>query len=97
MKRWRGVGGDWGRFGYRVIRNVLLGQQEEGGVDPPGGVQLACGVFAMTIDGRRLDAEAAGDLLGVQVRMDEAKALSLTLGQSVSAARHQRPPGSPPL
>jgi len=51
----------------------------------------------MTIDGRRLDAEAAGDLLGVQVRMDEAKALSLTLGQSVSAARHQRPPGSPPL
>ncbi len=97
MKRRRGVGGDWGRFGYRVIRNVLLGQQEEGGVDPTGGVQLARGVFAMTIDGRRLDAETAGNLFGVHVRMDEAQALALTVGQSVSAARHQRPPGSPSL
>jgi len=51
----------------------------------------------MTIDGRRPDAQATGDLLGIHVRMDEAQALALTVGQSVSAAWHQRPPGSPPL
>jgi len=93
----RGGGGDWGRFGYRVIRNALLGEQEEGGVDPPGRVQLACGVLAVTIHGRRLDAEAPRDLLGIHVPMDEAQAFALAVGQSVSAARHRRPPGSPLL
>jgi len=72
----------------------LFRQEEEGGIDPSRGVELACGVFAMTIDGRRLDAQAAGDLLGIHVRMDEAKAFALTVGQSVSAARHHQPPGS---
>ena len=85
---------DWDRFGYRVIRNSLFGQKEEGGVDPPGGVQLARGVFAVAIDGRRLDAETPGDLLGVHVRVDEAQAFALAVGQSISTARHALPPGS---
>jgi len=87
-----GSGRDWERFGYRVVRNGLLRQQQQGGVDPAGGVQLARGVFAVPVDGRRLDAEAPGDLFGVLMGVDEAQAFALAVGQSISAARHQRPP-----
>jgi hypothetical protein len=90
-----GAGGDWGWFGYRVIRNRVFRQKEEGGIDPSGGVELARGVFAMTIDGRGLDPQATRDLLGVHVRVNEAQALALTVGQSVSAARHHQPPALP--
>jgi hypothetical protein len=72
----------------------LFRQKEQGRIDPSGGVELARGVFAVTIDGRRLDPQAAGDLLGIHVRVDEAQALALAIGQSVSAARHRQPPGS---
>lgn len=89
-----GGGDDWDRFGYRVIRNGLFSQQEEGRIDPSGGVQLARGVFAMAIDGRRLDAQMPRDLLGVHVRMDEAQAFALAVGQSICTARHASTPGS---
>lgn len=82
---------DWERFGYRVVRNSLLRQQQQGGVDPAGGVQLARGVLAMPVDRRRLDAEATGDLFGVLMGVDEAQAFALAVGQSISAARHRRP------
>ena len=88
-----GTRDDWDRFGYRVTRNSLLGQQEQSRIDPAGRVELACGVFTVTIDRRRLDAEATRDLLGVHVRMDEAKAFALAVGQSISSARHWWPPG----
>jgi len=91
-----GGGGDWDRLGYRVIRNGLFGQKEEGCIDPSGRIQLARGVLAVTVDGRRLDAQTPRDLLGVHVRMDEAKAFALAVGQSISTARHPSPPGSPP-
>lgn len=87
---------DWDRFGYRVIRNSLFGQKQEGGIYPPGGVQLPRSVFAVAIDGRRFDAQASGDLLGVQVAVDEAKAFALAVSQSISTARHLSPPGSQP-
>ncbi|GLS02542.1 hypothetical protein GCM10007859_25660 [Brevundimonas denitrificans] len=89
-----GDGGDWDRFGYRVIRNRLFGQKQEGRIDPSGRVQLARRVLTVTVDGRGLDAQAAGDLLGVHVRMDEAKAFALAVGQSICTARHASPPGS---
>jgi hypothetical protein len=85
---------DWDRFGYRVIRNSLFGQKKEGGIDPSGRLQLARGVLTVTVDGRRLDAQASGDLLGVHVRMDEAKAFALAVGQSSSTARHLSPPAA---
>lgn len=90
------VGSDWGRFGYRVIRNRMVGDQEQGRIHPPGGVQLACGVFAVPVDGRGLDPQLPRDLFGTHVCVDEPKTLALAVGQSISTAWHQRPPGSPP-
>lgn len=49
----------------------------------------------MAIDGGRLDAEAARDLFGIQMGVNEAQAFTLAVGQSISAARHPTPPGSP--
>ena len=91
-RRRDGLCRDWERFGYRVIRNGLFGQQQEGGVDPPRGVELARGVLAVAIDRGGLDAETSGDLFGVQVRVDEAKTLALAPGQSVTTARHIHAP-----
>jgi len=90
-----GAGRDWDRFGYRVIRDRLVGEEEQRRVHAPRGVQLASGVFAVTIHGRGSDAEASGDLFGIHVGVDEAKALALAVGQSICAARHQQPPGLP--
>ncbi|MDP1911718.1 MAG: hypothetical protein Q8K49_00120 [Brevundimonas sp.] len=87
--------GDWDQFGYRVIRNGLFGQEKERRINPTGGVQLARRVFAVAIDGRRLDAQTSGDLFGVHVRMDEAKTLALAVGQSINTARHLSPPRLP--
>ena len=89
-----GAGSDWGRFGYRVIRNSLVRDKQQGRIDATGGVQLARGVLAVSIDGRWLDAQTTRDLFGVQVGVDEAETFALTLGQSISSARHRRPPGS---
>jgi hypothetical protein len=93
-RRPRGDGsGDWEWFGYRVVLEGLLGQQKEGRVDAAGRLELARGVLAVTVHRRRLDAEATGDLFGVHVCVDEAKALALAPGQSIATARHfQRPP-----
>jgi len=88
----RGGGCDGDRFGYRVIRNSLPGQQKEGGVDPTGGPELARGVFAVPVNGRRLDPQAAGDLLRIQMGMDEAKAFALAVSQTICTARHVSPP-----
>jgi len=49
----------------------------------------------MAIDGGGLDAEAARDLFGIQMGVDEAQAFTLAVGQSVCTARHTSPPGSP--
>ncbi len=70
----------------------MVGDQEQGRIHPPGGVQLARGVFAVPVDGRGLDPQLPGDLFGVHVRVDEPKTLAFAVGQSISTARHQRPP-----
>jgi hypothetical protein len=49
----------------------------------------------MAIDGRRPNAEVPGDLFGVHVSMDEAKAFALAIGQSISTVRHAMAPGAP--
>lgn len=63
------------------VRNALAGHQSQGGGHAAVDVQLPGGVFAMTIHGAGLDAQLARDLLGVEVRMDQAEALTLSLGQ----------------
>lgn len=82
-ERVHGVGSDWGRFGYRVVRNGQIGDQQQGGVDAARRLQLARGVLAVAVDGGGLDAETARDLFGVQVSVNEAKAFALAVGQSV--------------
>jgi hypothetical protein len=75
--------GDWDLFGYRVSRNGLTGKQEQGCVDPAGGLELARGVFAVAVDGRRLDPQTPGDLLGVHMGMDEPEAFALAVCQMI--------------
>ena len=87
-----GLGGDGDRFGYRVALNGLVGQKQQGRIDPSGRLKLARGVLAVTVDGRGLDAEPTRDLFGVQVRVDEAKALALALRQAITTARHIHAP-----
>jgi hypothetical protein len=45
----------------------------------------------VTINRRRLYAQLAGDLLGVQVRMDEAQALALSRRQILQRLAHYFP------
>lgn len=63
------------------VRNAFAGDQDQGGGHAAFDVQLSGGVFAMAIHGARLDAQLARDLLGIEVRMDQAQALTLSLGQ----------------
>jgi hypothetical protein len=77
------AGGDWDLFGYRVSRNGLTGKQEQSCVDPAGGLELARGVFAVAVDGRRLDPQTPGDLLGVHMGMDEPEAFALAVCQMI--------------
>jgi hypothetical protein len=76
-------GGDWDLFGYRVSRNPLTGQQEQGRVDPAGGLELARSVFAVAVDGGRLDPQSPGDLLRVHMGMDEPEAFALAFCQMI--------------
>lgn len=64
-----------------AIRNAFAGGQSQGGGHAAFDLQLLGGVFAMAIHGARLDAQLARDLLGIEVRMDQAEALTLSLGQ----------------
>ena len=88
-------GDDWCRFGYRVIRNSLFSQQQQGRIDAAGRLQLAGRVLTMAIDGRWPDTELPGDLFGVHVRVNEAQAFALAVGQSINTVRHPVAPGCP--
>ena len=77
------AGGDWDLFGYRISRNPLTGQQEQGRVDPAGSLELARSVFAVAVDGRRFDPKTPGDLLGVHMGMDEPEAFALAVCQMI--------------
>jgi len=66
----------------------LPGEQQRR-VDAADRIQLARRVLAMTVDGGGLDAEFARDLLGVQMRMDEAQAFALARGQQVHGCSHE--------
>jgi len=68
-------------FVLGTVRNAFAGHQDQGGGHAAVDVQLPGGVFAMTIHGAGLDAQFTRDLLGVEVRMDQAEALTLSLGQ----------------
>jgi len=75
--------GHWDRIGLGTGPKGLRGRQTQGRVDPVAGLQLADRVLAMPVDGARLDAQLAGDLLGVQVRVDEAQTFALAFRQLV--------------
>jgi hypothetical protein len=66
-----------------VTRNGLTGKQQQGGVDTAGGPEFARGVFAVAIDGRRLDPQTPGDLLRVHMGVDEAEAFALAVCQMI--------------
>lgn len=55
----------------------LPGQQQAGGVAAAGDAQATAGLVEMTVDGVLGNAQAARDLLGVQVFGDQAEAFPL--------------------
>lgn len=62
------------------------GRQTQGCIDAVAGLKLADRVFAMPVHGSRLDAQFARDLLGIQVRVNQAQAFALAFGQIVFRA-----------
>ena len=75
--------GHWERIGLGITPKGFPRRQTQGRVDAIAGLKLADCVFAMPVHGARLDAQLARDLLGVQVRVDEAQAFALALRQIV--------------
>jgi hypothetical protein len=55
------------------------------GVVAVGRAEPLAGLVQVPVDGVLGEAQLAGDLLGAHVAIDEAKALTLTLGEAVEA------------
>jgi len=68
--------------------------QQKGGVDPADGVQLASRVLTVAVHRGGLDAQFTRDLLGVQVRVNEAQTLALSRRQQFDRCGHRRSPDS---
>jgi len=68
-------------FGLGLVRNAFLRRQRQCGRDAALDVQFAGGVLAVAVNRPGLDAELARDLLGIEVRVNQAQALTLSFGQ----------------
>jgi hypothetical protein len=74
----------WEPFGLGLIPNADFRRHKAfGGGYTVFGLKLAGGVFAMAVDRAGLDTQLAGDLLGIEMRMYQAQALTLALCQSI--------------
>jgi hypothetical protein len=84
------VGFDWGWSPCRTSLYAFFGRQHERRLDPMRHVELAHRLLTVAIHSGGADAEPARNLLGLEVRGDEAKTLSFARGEQLRGAHGQQ-------